>query len=127
MAIARKLPIGYYVCTISVDGVVRYIGKGKGLRLYCHMKEVSHRLNRNFKLRSIGPRFQRNLTRAVLSGAKVVEEVLVDDLTEKEAYKLEYEKLRESALEGNNARTTPATVALRATAPREATPPKSRN
>src|SRR5262249_16629465 len=95
MAIVQKLPIGYYVYTISVDGVLRYIGKGKGLRLYCHMKEVRHRVNRNFKLRSIGSRLQRNLTRAVLSGAKVVEEVLVDDLPEKEAYKLEYEKLRE--------------------------------
>ena len=36
MAIARKLPIGYYVYAITVDGVVRYIGKGKDLRLYCH-------------------------------------------------------------------------------------------
>jgi hypothetical protein len=88
-------PIGYYVYTISVDDVVRYIGKGKGLRLYCHMKEVRHRLNRDFRLRSIGSRFQQNLTRAVISGAKVVEQVLVDDLTEKEAYKLEYDKLRE--------------------------------
>jgi hypothetical protein len=44
----RKIPPGYYVYTISVDGVVRYIGKGKGLRLYSHMKEVRHRLNREF-------------------------------------------------------------------------------
>ena len=29
MAIERKLPIGYYVYTIRVDGVVRYIGKEK--------------------------------------------------------------------------------------------------
>jgi hypothetical protein len=98
--VPRKLPIGYYVYTISVDDVVRYIGKGKGLRLYSHMKEVRHRLNREFKLRSIGSRFQQNLTRAVLSGAKVVEQVLVDDLTEKEAYKLEYEKLREYVYDG---------------------------
>ena len=97
---ARKIPTGYYVYTISVDDVVRYIGKGKGLRLYSHMKEVRHRLNRNFKLRSIGSRFQRNLTRAVISGAKVVEQVLVDELTEKAAYKLEYEKLREYVCAG---------------------------
>jgi len=96
----RKIPTGYYVYTISVDDVVRYIGKGKGLRLYSHMKEVRHRLNRNFKLRSIGSRFQRNLTRAVISGAKVVEQVLVDELTEKAAYKLEYEKLREYVYAG---------------------------
>ena len=96
----RKNPTGYYVYTISVDDVARYIGKGKGLRLYSHMKEVRHRLNRNFKLRSIGSRFQQNLTRAVISGAKVVEQVLVDELTEKAAYKLEYERLREYVCAG---------------------------
>jgi hypothetical protein len=96
----RKIPTGYYVYTISVDDVVRYIGKGKGLRLYSHMKEVRHRLNRDFKLRSIGSRFQQNLTRAVISGAKVVEQVLVEELTEKAAYKLEYEKLREYVYAG---------------------------
>jgi hypothetical protein len=96
----RKVPTGYYVYTISVDEVVRYIGKGKGLRLYSHMNEVRHRLNRDFKLRSIGSRFQRNLTKAVISGAKVVEQVLLDELTEKAAYKLEYEKLREYVYAG---------------------------
>jgi len=101
MAIERKLPIGYYVYTISVDDVVRYIGKGKGLRLYSHMKEVRHRLNRDFKLQNIGSRFQQNLTTAVLSGAKVVEQVLVDNLTEKAAYKLEYEELRAYVFAGN--------------------------
>ena len=30
MGTARKLPIGYYVYIISVDEIVRYIGKGKG-------------------------------------------------------------------------------------------------
>src|SRR5207248_4763027 len=95
MAIARKLPIGYYVYTITVDGVVRYIGKGKGLRLYSHMKEVRSRLNRDYRLQNIGSRLQQNLTKAVLSGAKVIERVLVDNLTETAAYKLEYDKLRE--------------------------------
>jgi hypothetical protein len=94
MAIVRKLPIGYYVYTISVDNVVRYIGKGKGLRLHSHMKEVRGRLNRDFKLKNIGSRLQRNLTTPVLSRAKVVKQVLVHNLTEKAAYKLEYEKLR---------------------------------
>ena len=68
MAIARKLPIGYYVYTITVEGVVRYIGKGKGLRLYCHMKEVRSRLRRDFRLQSIGSTLQRNLTKAFLAG-----------------------------------------------------------
>ena len=100
MAIARKLPIGYYVYTITVNGVVRYIGKGKGLRLYCHMKEVRSRLNRDYRLQNIGSRLQQNLTKAVLSGAKVIEQVLMDNLTETAAYKLEYDKLREYVFAG---------------------------
>jgi hypothetical protein len=90
----------HYVYTIRVSGVVRYIGKGKGLRLCCHMKEVRRRLNRDFKLRSIGSRLQRHLTEAVISGAEVIEQVIVDNLTEKEAYKLEYEHMRECVLAG---------------------------
>ena len=94
-----KLPVGYYVYTISVAGVIRYIGKGKGQRLYSHMKEVRSRLKRDFRLRNIGT-MQRNLTKALLSGAQVIEQVLVDGLTEKEAYKLEYDKLREYVFAG---------------------------
>jgi hypothetical protein len=75
--------MGYYVYTISVADVVRYIGKGKGLRLCSHMAEVRNRLNRNYRLQNIGSRLQRNLTKAVLSGEKVIELVLVDNLTER--------------------------------------------
>ena len=95
-----KLPTGYYVYTICVSDVVRYVGKGKGLRLFAHMKEVRSRLKRDFRLENIEPLFQRNLTEAVLSGAKVIEQVLIDDLTEAMAYKLEYQHLREYVLAG---------------------------
>jgi hypothetical protein len=66
MAMARKLPAGYYVYAITVDGIVRYIGKGRVLRLYSHMKEVRSRLNRDYALQNIGSRLQQNLTKAVL-------------------------------------------------------------
>jgi hypothetical protein len=99
-AIEPKLAVGYYVYTISVAGVVRYIGKGKGQRLYSHMKEVRSRLKRDFRLKSIGSRLQRNLTKAFLSGAQVIEQVLIDNLTETAAYKLEYDKLRENVFAG---------------------------
>jgi hypothetical protein len=100
MVTERRLPMGYYVYTITVDDLVRYIGKGKSLRLYSHMKEVRNRLNRDYRLQNIGSRLQRNLTKAVLSGAKVIEQVLVDNLTETAAYKLEYDKLREYVFAG---------------------------
>ena len=107
-----KLAVGYYVYTISVAGVVRYIGKGKGQRLYSHMKEVRSRLKRDFRLRNIG-RMQRNLTKAFLSGAQVIEQVLIDDLTEKDAYKLDYDKLREYVFAGKRDQlwnTIPASI-----------------
>jgi len=99
-AILPKLPAGYYVYSITVSDVVRYIGKGKGLRLFFHIKEVRRRLSRDYKLENIEARLQRHLTEAVLSGAEVIEQVIVDNLTEKEAYKLEYDHLREYVLAG---------------------------
>ncbi len=71
-----KKPKGYYVYSIRVDGVVRYIGKGKGLRMYSHMKEVRDRLNRDFKLENIGSLFQRKLTETVMQGAEMLKSSL---------------------------------------------------
>jgi hypothetical protein len=56
------LPNRSYVYVIHVDGVLRYIGKGANGRMYAHMKEVRQRLTRKFKLKNIGPLFQRKLT-----------------------------------------------------------------
>ena len=97
----KKLsPKDYYVYQITVDGVIRYIGKGKGLRMHSHMKEVRDRLKRDFKLKSIGLLFQRNLTEAVMKGAEVIEEVITEGLTDKESYEREYKILREFVLDG---------------------------
>jgi hypothetical protein len=64
------------------------------------MKEVRIRLNRDYRLQNIGPRFQQNLTKAFLSGAKIIEQVLMDNLTEKAAYKFEYDNFCEYVLAG---------------------------
>ena len=97
----KKLsPKDRYVYQIKVDGVVRYVGKGKGLRMYSHMKEVRDRLNRDFKLDRVWPLFQRNLTEAVMKGAEVTEEVLTEGLTDKASYELEHKILKEFVLDG---------------------------
>jgi hypothetical protein len=95
------LPKRSYIYAIHVDGVLRYIGKGTNGRLYAHMKEVRQRLTRKFKLKNIWPLFQRKLTEAVMKGAVIEEIVLADNLTSKQAYKLEHRHLERLVYAGN--------------------------
>lgn len=94
------MPKRCYVYAIHVDGVQRYIGKGTDDRMFAHMKEVRLRLTRKFNLKNVSPLFQRKLTDAVVKGAVVEEIVLADDLTSKQAYKLEYRYLKKMVHEG---------------------------
>jgi hypothetical protein len=93
-------PKRFYVYAIHVDGVLRYIGKGSNGRMYAHMKEVRRRLMREFKLKNVRPVFQRQLTEVVKQGAVVEEIVLAENLTSKQAYKLEYRHLEEMVYAG---------------------------
>lgn len=95
------LPKRSYVYAIHVDGVLRYIGKGTDDRMYAHMKEVSQRLTRKFKLKNVSPFFQRKLTETVMKGAVIEQIVLADNLTSKQAYKLEYRHLERLVYAGN--------------------------
>jgi hypothetical protein len=95
------LPKRSYIYAIHVDGVMRYIGKGTDGRMYAHMKEVRQRLTRKFKLKNIWPLFQRKLTEAVMKGAVIEEIVLADNLTSKQAYKLEHRHLERLVYAGN--------------------------
>ena len=94
------LPKRSYVYAIHVDGVLRYIGKGTNGRMRAHMKEVRQRLTRKFKLKNVSL-FQRKLTEAVMKGAVIEEIVLADNLTSKQAYKLEYRHLERMVYAGN--------------------------
>jgi hypothetical protein len=96
-----SLPNRSYVYIINVDGVLRYIGKGTNGRMHSHMKEVRQRLTRKFKLKNIWPLSQRKLTEAVMKGAVIEEIVLADNLTSKQAYKLEYRHLERMVYAGN--------------------------
>ena len=75
--------------------------KGTDGRMYAHMKEVRQRLTRKFKLKNIWPLSQRKLTEAVMKGAVIEEIVLADNLTSKQAYKLEYRHLERMVYAGN--------------------------
>ena len=70
-------------------------------RMYTHMKEVSQRLTRKFKLKNVSPFFQRKLTETVMKGAVIEQIVLADNLTSKQAYKLEYRHLERLVYAGN--------------------------
>jgi hypothetical protein len=94
------LPKRSYVYAIHVDGVLRYIGKGTNGRMRAHMKEVRQRLTRKFKLKNVSL-FQRKLTEAVMKGAVIEEIVLADNLTTKQAYKLEYGHMERMVYAGN--------------------------
>jgi hypothetical protein len=80
--------------------VLRYIGKGSNGRMYAHMKEVRKRLTRKFNLTNVWPIFQRKLTEAVKYGAVVEEILLAENLTSKQAYKLEYHHLEKMVYAG---------------------------
>jgi hypothetical protein len=97
----RPLPKRSYIYAIHVDGVLRYIGKGTNGRMYDHMKEVRQRLTRKFKLKNVWPLIQRKLTEAVMKGAVIEEIVLADNLTSKQAYKLEHRHLERLVYAGN--------------------------
>jgi hypothetical protein len=96
-----RLPKRSYIYAIRVDGVLRYIGKGTDGRMYAHMNEVRQRLTRKFKLKNIWPLFQRKLTEAVINGAVIEEIIVADNLTSKQAYKLEYRHLERMVYAGN--------------------------
>jgi hypothetical protein len=95
------LPKRSYIYAIHVDGVLRYIGKGTNGRMYDHMKEVRQRLTRKFKLKNVWPLIQRKLTEAVMKGGVIEEIVLADNLTSKQAYKLEHGHLERLVYAGN--------------------------
>jgi hypothetical protein len=81
-----------YIYIITVDDVVRYVGKGTGDRLYVHMKIVRNIVRR----RSAGQKvkttkFYNRLTKAFLSGAIISTEIIDHGLTDDQAFDREIE------------------------------------
>ena len=83
-----------YVYEIRVDGVVRYIGKGCNDRIYSHLIEAKRTAGRSkVKVRNLSPHFRKMLVSAVRRGLKITEKIIRSNLTDAEAYKMEWQMI----------------------------------
>lgn len=80
-----------YVYAIIVDEVVRYIGKGRGDRMFFHLREARRLANRGVRTNRISPFFHMMLVRALQAGGTVREVILSSGLSAAEAYRVEGE------------------------------------
>jgi hypothetical protein len=87
----EDVQISTYVYEIRVDGVVRYIGKGRNGRMYSHMIEARRTANKpGVKIANLSPHFRKMLVRAIRRGANIKEKVITADLTDDAAYAIEH-------------------------------------
>ena len=83
-----------YVYEIRIDGVVRYIGKGRNGRIYSHLIDAKRTASRpDVKIRNLSPRFRKMLVSAVRRGLIIAENMVASNLTDGEAYKIEQEMI----------------------------------
>ena len=79
-----------YLYAIFVDGVVRYIGKGRNGRMYSHLIEAKRSAARCAADTSgLYPRMHRKLVDAVRAGSQITETVISSGLADRAAYQLE--------------------------------------
>ena len=89
-AVRRKTTIGSYIYAIIVDGVVRYIGKGRNGRMYTHLIEAKRTSARcPADTDHLYPRMHRKLVETVRGGSQIIETVITSGLTDRAAYRLE--------------------------------------
>jgi hypothetical protein len=87
----EDIQISTYVYEIRVDGVVRYIGKGRNGRMYSHMIEARRTANKpGVKIANLSPHFRKMLVSAIRRGANIKEKVITADLTDDAAYAIEH-------------------------------------
>ena len=78
---------GAYVYAVIVDGVRRYIGKGRGRRSLMHMKEVRSITRRRAAGEIVRTTiFYNRLAKAWRSGSQIEIEIIVDGLSDREAF-----------------------------------------
>lgn len=79
-----------YVYAILVNGIIRYIGKGSGSRLFAHTLNAKRAAQkRGVRPSRLSPRFHRKLVEATRAEATIVERVITSRLADREVYRLE--------------------------------------
>jgi hypothetical protein len=79
-----------YIYEIWVDGVLRYVGKGRNGRAYCHVKEARRSEKRcGRKTSHLYPYFHRKLVEAMRRGLCITEKIIISGLTDRDAYRIE--------------------------------------
>ena len=79
-----------YVYEIRVDGVVRYIGKGRNGRIYSHLIDAKRTASRSdVRTLNISPHFRKMLVMAFRRGSSITEKIVAANLTDSEAYTIE--------------------------------------
>jgi hypothetical protein len=90
----QEIPVGCYVYEIIVDGVVRYIGKGRGNRMHKHAVAA----RRLIRLRESGEKvrarkFLNKLAKSMRSGSSIDIRVVCDNMSDESAFAMEMEKI----------------------------------
>jgi hypothetical protein len=88
---------GAYVYAVLVDGVRRYIGKGRGRRALMHMKEVRSITRRRAAGEIVRTTiFYNRLAKAWRNGAQIEIEIIVDGLSDREAFDREVAEISQT-------------------------------
>jgi hypothetical protein len=89
-AVRREATTGSYIYAIIVDGVVRYIGKGRNGRMYTHLIEAKRTSARcPATTAHLSPRMHRKLVETVRAGSQITETVITSGLSDRATYQLE--------------------------------------
>lgn len=75
-----------YIYRIKIDGIIRYIGKGRGKR-YLRHEQIARSLNAGQRIKATP--FQKKLAKALCEDRPISSEIYLSDLTDEEAFQQE--------------------------------------
>ena len=92
----QRSDVEAYVYAIMVDGITRYIGKGRATRMLTHALNARRDASKQgLRLNRLRPLMHRNLVRALRAGSQVSEIIIASGLSDTDAYRLEARMIAE--------------------------------